>query len=154
MNKTIIAIHGRASEGKSSTIREIIRLLLSEYPNARASHEPKYDGDNFLAIDLGPVKIGFESQGDPNSRLIWNESLRKLANAELDEKRGGCDIIICATRTSGATVKQVDQIADEFNYHVLWISSYYSPSLNNTVLNKAAARNITSIIQSLVIDQL
>lgn len=111
MNKTIIAIYGGARYGKSTTLSETIRILENEYPNARFSDTPDYTKDNFLSVDLGTLKIGFESNGDPKGRLLWNESLKKLADRNEDPLRGGCDIIVCATRTEGKTVKKVDEIA-------------------------------------------
>ena len=52
------------------------------------------------------------------------------------------------------TVKQVDNIANTYNYHTLWISSYWSPSLNHNVLNRQAAESIINIIKGLIIGQL
>lgn len=49
---------------ESSTLSETIRLLENEYPNARFSETPDYTRDNFLSVDLGTLKIGFESNGD------------------------------------------------------------------------------------------
>lgn len=107
-----------------------------------------------MTIQFGNIKIGLESQGDPQSRLISEDSLRKLADKKYDPKLGGCDIIICATRTKRDTVKKVDQIANEYDYNTLWISSFWSPTLNKKYLNRAAALNIIEIIKSLIIGQL
>ena len=45
MNRTIIAIHGRANEGKSETIKKVCQLILETYPNAISSKIPDYKGD-------------------------------------------------------------------------------------------------------------
>ena len=148
MNKTIIAIHGRANEGKSETIKKVCSLILETFPNAISSETNiNYTGDILLTIDINGIIIGFESQGDPNSRMIYDETLRKLADKN-------CDIIICATRTGGMTVKKVDKIASDFDFHTLWISSFWSPTLNTEVLNRKAAENIINIIKSLIVGQL
>jgi hypothetical protein len=148
MNNTIIAIHGRANEGKSETIKKVCALILETFPEAVPSNEKiNYSGDIYLTISIGIIKIGFESQGDPNSRMIYDKTVEKLAKEK-------CDIIICATRTGGMTVKQVDNIANTYNYHTLWISSYWSPSLNHNVLNRQAAESIINIIKGLIIGQL
>ena len=154
MNKTIIAIYGRENEGKSETIKKVCKILLRDFPNAIPSSTPNYLGDILLAIQLSKIKIGIESQGDPNSRMLNNDTIKKLADSELDSELGGCDIIICATRTNGKTVKKVDEIADKYNYHTLWISSFFSPKLNSSVLNNKAANNIIEIIKSFSIEQL
>lgn len=154
MNKTIIAIHGRADEGKSETIKKACEIVLRDFPNATPSKSPNYSGDILLTIQLGKFKIGFESQGDPNSRMINDNTIEKLANIKLSSKLGGCDIIICATRTGGMTVKEVDKVADKHRYHTLWVSSFFSPKLNHSVLNNKAANNIIEIIKSLITEQL
>jgi hypothetical protein len=154
MNKTIIAVHGRASEGKSETIKKVCAIILRDFPNAIPSKTPTYSGDIILAIQIGKIKIGFESQGDPNSRMIYDNTIKKLADKELSSALGGCDIIICATRTGGMTVKEVDKIADKYGYDTLWISSFFSPKLNHSVLNTKAANNIIEIIKSLISEQL
>ena len=148
MNKTIIAIHGRANEGKSETIKKVCSIIIDIFPNSLPSiQEIDYVGDIFLTINIGKIKIGFESQGDPNSRIIYDNTITKLA----EEK---CDIIICATRTGGMTVKVVDKVAKTYNYNTLWISSSWSPTLNHDVLNRQAAEHILEIIKSLIIEQL
>ena len=148
MNKTIIAVHGRANEGKSETIKNVCKIILDTFPIAKPSKENiNYSDDINLIIDINGVRIGIESQGDPNSRMIWKKTVRKLA----EEK---CDIILCATRTSGETVKTVDKIANDFDYHTLWISSYFSPKLNKSILNLKAANNIIEIIKSIISSQL
>jgi len=154
MNKTIIAVHGRAGEGKSETIKKVCQILLRDFPNAIPSKKPNYSGDIFLTIQLDSIKIGFESQGDPNSRMIYDDTIKKLADEKLNKELGGCDIIICATRTTGMTVKKVDKIADNYGYNTLWISSFFSPKLNHAVLNERAANNIIEIIKSLIVGQL
>ena len=92
-----------------------------------------------MTITLGNIKIGIESQGDPNSRMIREDTIKGLAEQN-------CNIIICATRTEGATVHKVDEIAKEYDFHTLWLSSFWCPSLNHNVLNRKAADNITQVI--------
>jgi len=149
MNKTIIGIYGRTQESKSTTIKKIVELILANYPNAIPSINPiDYSGDILLTIQLGPIKIGFESQGDPNSRMLYADTVENLAKID------NCDIIVCATRTEGGTVKKVDFVADTYNYHTIWISSFWTPSLNHSVLNHMSAVNIIRIIDSLIIGRL
>ena len=100
-------------KGKSETIKKVCQILLRDFPSAIPSKTPNYSGDILLTIKLSNIKIGLESQGDPNSRMIYDDTLKKLADSELIPELGGCDIIICATRTGGMTVKKVDGIAGE-----------------------------------------
>ncbi len=151
MNKTIIGIYGRSSEGKSDTIKRACAEFLASHPLAVASISPiDYSGDILLTIKIGDIKIGIESQGDPNSRMISEDTLKKLADPIFDPILGGCDIILCATRTEGMTVGKVDEIANLYDYHTLWISSFWSPTLNHQVLNQIAAFNVVNIMDDLM----
>jgi Cdc6-like AAA superfamily ATPase len=149
--KTIIAIYGRKDEGKSETIKNVCRLLLSNFPNSIPSipiREIDYNSDILLTIKLGSILIGIESQGDPNSRMINDDTIKDLANQN-------CDIIVCATRTGGMTVAKVDNIALNNNnpYRVIWKSSYFNSGCNNDVLNYICAEEIINLIKSIIITQ-
>lgn len=149
MNKTIIGIYGRGQEGKSTTIKKVVELILNNYPNAVCSVDPvDYKGDVLLTIQIGVIKVGFESQGDPNSRMIYADTVENLAKVD------NCDIIVCATRTEGETVKKVDYVADTYGYHTIWLSSFWSPTITQRLLNQFAAENIIRIIDALIIGRL
>ena len=154
MNKTIIAVYGRASEGKSETIKKVCKFILRDFPNAKISEPQDYSGDILVSIKIGQIKIGLESQGDPNSRIINLNTIEQLADIELNPLLGNCDIIVCATRTGGMTVNKVNEVSSKYNYNNIWMSSFYSPTLNSDVLNDRAAINIIEIIKSLIIGQL
>jgi len=153
MKKTIIALYGRKDEGKSETLKCVCKLLLTNFPNSKSTPESiNYHNDILVIIDTGFVKIGIESQGDPKSRLICKDTVKKLANQN-------CDIIVCATRTHGETVCKVDKIANENDYYTLWLSSFWSPqspanALDRNVLNRIAAESIIEVVKSLIKEQL
>jgi len=75
--------------------------------------------------------VGIESQGDPNSRL--QQSLQDFYNA-------GCDIIICATRTAGMTVRWVCNSPGHYGVH--FIQQVYASSPNQQANNLAMAKRI------------
>lgn len=155
MERTIIGVYGRQSEGKSETIIRVRDILLRDFPNASIVASLDDGGQDILTvIQLGNVRIGLESQGDPNSRLIAERTVHRLANREPGNQFGNCDIIVCATRTGGMTVNEVSQVAVDFGYHGLWISSFFSPTLNSTTLNTLAAENLVAIIGALIIGRL
>jgi len=154
MNKTIIATYGASGKGKSTTIKIAAQLLIDQNPNAKVFIQHDFTYDILLTIQIGTIRIGFESQGDPKSRMLNYDTLRQLADKELNPRLGNCNIIVCATRTRGETPKKVDQIADEYGFHSLWISSFMSPKLNHSVLNNMAANNIINVINSLMTGQL
>ncbi len=142
MNRTILGIYGRADEGKSTIAKLVCQILVRKYPNSLPTNTViDYSGDILVTLTVEGLKIGIESQGDPRSRMF--HTLKQLGSAN-------CDIIICTTRTTGSTVNEVDHVADTFGYNTLWISSFYTPSLNTTVLNDQAAKNIVEIVEMLI----
>ena len=67
-------------------------------------------------VFLGGKKIGFASQGDPDTQ--------QKENIE-DHAKNGCDIIVTASRSKGGTVDNVSEIANKYGYTVVWISPFY-----------------------------
>jgi len=85
MKKTIIAVWGTASQGKTSTIKEVAKLLEQKFKNVITDPTPiNYEGEIYVVIIIGTIKIGITSQGDPNTGLP--DRLEELASK-------GCDII-------------------------------------------------------------
>lgn len=146
MNKTIIAVYGRAGEGKSETIKNVVSIFENLFPFALIQYLEN-DGDILAIISLGSVKIGIESQGDPNSRMIHKDTIDQLIAKS-------CEIIVCATRTDGMTVKKVDQLAVQYGFNTIWKSSYYTNGLDTTVANRIAAEEIVNLIQSIIVGRI
>lgn len=108
MRKKIIALFGRANVGKTSTLRRVLQSL-EERPGATVDRQiDRVDIRAIILID--GLKIGIETQGDPTGRLA--ESLELFA-------REGCNVIICATRTSGRTMDAVKR--HEGVFRIKWI---------------------------------
>ena len=68
-NRTIIAVRGVANQGKSASIKIVYSLLRELYPAAKIE-ELNIGVDITVVITIDGVKVGIESQGDPNSRLF------------------------------------------------------------------------------------
>lgn len=154
MKKTIIAIYGRQNEGKSETIKQACKIILETFPNAIASINPvNYSWDIFLTIKIENWKIGFVSQGDPNSEAIREGTVGKLADPD-DKEFGACDIIICASRTKATTVDILEEVSKRHNFHIIWKSSLQCPGLNHDVLNRIGAEGIVELIKALMLGQL
>lgn len=160
-DKTIIIYTGRANEGKSSTLIEVCRRLITpSTPVLTYNNQPiNFSRDVLASIRLGKIKIGIESQGDPGSRMIMFDTIRYLADAKFSIKGfqaglGDCDIIICASRTAGATVKRIDQIAARYNYRTLWKGSYYAPGFSHASINNYTASEIIHITNEIILNRL
>lgn len=112
--KKIISIYGTANVGKSETIKLVYTKLLKMFPDLTflpsfAQIIPQ-KGDICVVFIVKNKIIGIESQGDPNSRIFKSLPLFIKLN---------CDIIICAARTRGATVKEVEK--HNISYVIKWI---------------------------------
>jgi hypothetical protein len=157
IEKTIIAVYGRQNEGKTSTIIRTYQKLISDFVN-RTIIEEIISNEIFAVIEIGNIKIGFESTGDPKSRIITENTLEKLsANIDsnhFDLRISDCNIIICASRTSGGTVNEIDRIASTFGYRTIWKSSYYAPNFNHDVVNRIASEEIVNLIKSIITTEL
>lgn len=144
--KTIIAVWHSGQKGKTETIREIAQNLMAIYPNFKpikpANHpinlHPKKDFS--LVIEINGKIIGIESQGDPKTGL--KKRLKRLV------EKYKCDIVYCATRTRGETVKNVESIAKDSDYKLIWTSTYQTTS-NHPLVNDLKAKHIIDLTQKL-----
>lgn len=142
MGKTVFAIWGQAQQGKSDTVKRIAQEIIAAYSEAITSPETiSYSNDIQVIIRIGKIKIGIESQGDPNSRLF--SSLKMFSSAN-------CDIILCSTRTSGATVHAVKSLQSSHGYEIVWVTNHRSKEKNQNALNDISAKNIFGLIQQVI----
>jgi hypothetical protein len=112
MKNKIIALYGRGNSGKTTTLTLVIEAF-ERFSKAKVIR--LIDGVDIQAIiTIDSLKIGIETQGDPNSRL---ETSLNFFEQE------GCVIIICATRTRGKTVDIVNN--HKPNYDIKWIKKLY-----------------------------
>lgn len=137
MKKIVFANCGAGNQGKSSSVKEVYNLLNSKY-KARLL----IDGADVKAtIQINGLLVGIESQGDPNSRIF--QSLKDFVNR-------GCDIIVCACRSSGSTRKKVESLAN-LGYQIVWTHNdrTIDPTLYSHLNNVYAHR-----IELLILDRI
>jgi len=137
--KTIIALRGVAKQGKSASIKMAYALLKDAYPNAQV--EELYIGvDIAVVITINGVKVGIESQGDPNSRQF--RSLDHFVSI-------GCKVIICATRSRGDTVDAVNALAGK--YKIDWYPKSGASSASKQVAaNRSVAQQILAAVRAAI----
>ena len=87
-------------------------MLTAKHPEAKIEQNHTTKAEVRIVLTINGLKIGIESQGDPSGRLI-RESLDLFVKT-------GCDLIICATRTSGATKNRVDALQSQ-GFDVHWL---------------------------------
>lgn len=112
--KYLIGLYGKSNIGKTEAIRLVFELIKEKYPDLK--YDPDYqpilsnDGDISVIVIVNGIKIGIESQGDPNSRIFVSIPIFINLN---------CDVILCATRTRGATVQIIEGLKNDFQIN--WI---------------------------------
>jgi len=97
----LYALQGRGKTGKTSTLKEVFNLLSQKYPLA-VTEVIRQTSDIKIIMLINGIKVGIESEGDPNGRL--EESLH-------DFVQSNCNVIFCAVRTRGMTVGWVNHYA-------------------------------------------
>lgn len=129
--KKAIALKGVARIGKSQTIRTVDELLRVKNPDAMVEHEYRTKVELRVVLSINGVKIGIETTGENIKRI--NESFDLFVNL-------GCEVIICATRTSGKTVMAVNALP---GHDVVWLEQQAQSNPIERVLgNLAMARQI------------
>ncbi|MCD6678941.1 hypothetical protein [Vibrio cholerae] len=128
----IFALQGIGSSGKTSTLREVFNQLRTKYPTAPIDIINN-GADITVVIDINGIKVGIESQGDPNSRL--QTSLPYFVSLK-------CDVIFCAIRTKGMTVQWVNQCSNK--YKVQFVPKLQS-SNGHAQINLQQALNLISM---------
>lgn len=117
MRKLVIADRGAGSIGKSSAVREVFYQLSREYkPKLEEWQYEKDTGDIKAIFEIGGVKVGVESQGDPGCDM--EETMKDFA------VKYECDIIVTACRTKGSTFQKVNTYLRRKGYDILWYAHY------------------------------
>lgn len=109
--KAIICMQGKANIGKTHTLRKVYEKLNS---HEKTILEQPND-DIYATIKMGDFLIGIVTQGDPMSGL--KERLNELMQKS-------CDIIVCASRSKGYTVEDVENSALQNGYSLIWSSPF------------------------------
>ena len=131
--KTALALNGPKKTGKSQTLRTVVELLTQNHPDATIEHDHTTKADTRLVLNINGWKIGIES------RLV--NSLDLFVNA-------GCDVIVCATRTSGATVDAVNALQG-FDFH--WLEQPKASQPFEQILRSLSmARQIVAEVEALI----
>ena len=96
--RRLFAVKGLPHSGKGKTVRLVLSKLLDEFPDAeKILCQPSAKSKDVCAVlSIDGTRIGFESNNHPKD--LTEKSLKLFS-----KKR--CDVIICATLTTGHTVE-------------------------------------------------
>lgn len=143
MSKTIIANYGAGSLGKSSSIKAVFEKIKKTYKHSITDFIDGGDVRAIIHLTDHDIKIGLESQGDPNSRM---EASMNLFVAK------SCDIIISACRTKGDTINKIYDVRNTNGYEIIWAQNIISESKKHDVdlINDIYSTSILEIIDNLL----
>lgn len=141
--KTIIAVWNSADRGKSKTLRKFADITISLSPQKIIEEKNYYNsnGDFRLVVELNGKIIAIETAGDPSTELDLR--LKEIVDSH------NPDIILCTTRTSGATVYGVSAFSTI--YDVIWTSTYqYETNTSiEDILNETKAKHLFDLLKTL-----
>lgn len=114
---TIYALKGRQNSGKTTTLKLLESTLQSKYPSNTTLFRTG-TVDITIVMDINGQTVGIACGGDSEAIVLKN--LRALSGYK-------CDIIFCATRSRGRTVKAVNSYLASHIVHF----EYKKPNTNN-----------------------
>ena len=157
MKKTLLAIYATENVGKTTSIKNFFLKFITKHS---AQIKDIKDSDNvnsneiYKIIELqNGIKIGVCSYGDDGANL---ETLKKLSEEN-------CKVIVCASRTKGASVdsinifieeskKEIQEIKNNMTkYNVKWIHKSYfwdNPDYyEEKILNDSFSESILEFVE-------
>ena len=141
----IIALWHGAGRGKSSSLRNLANLFDQQYQldiPAEILERIEARFDFQWVFEINGVTVAILSQGDPRTNL--ERRLRDLIAIN------NCNLIFCATRTRGETVRAVENVANAFDTNIIWTSTY-QPTNENDVdqLNEIKAQHLLDLVHQM-----
>jgi len=145
MKKIIIAVWGRGSVGKTTTIKEVYKMLLEKYKDSEEIYNKSAQVEIEVVLRINGHLVGLVSKGDPGSGL--DERLKILVTI-------GCEVIVCATRTRGNTEDYVNSYKPD--YSIEWLEQAVEISgaeqrRMNTVRAKQIVRMISEVVEDRIV---
>lgn len=111
--KKMFTLRGVSQCGKTSKVRGVAQWLLHTYPNAVLCDIDFIKTEIWGVIEIGRLKIGFNSAGDTEEIVQWADDLLR--------KYPDIDILINTCRTRGAGYQHIE---NTYNYANGWIGKY------------------------------
>ena len=157
MKKTLLAIYGTSDIGKTTSIKNFFLKFITKH-SAQIKEIKGSDNVNsneiYKIIELqNDIKIGVCSCGDNGKNL---EILKKFTSED-------CKVIVCASRTKGASVDSINIFIDESKkeiqeiknnmtkYNVKWIHKSYfwdKPDYcEEKMLNNSFSESILELVE-------
>lgn len=142
--KKVIAMWGGEDIGKSSNILALAKEMIRVYPGHKVIHcsmpIATLSIDFRLILEINKKTMAFESMGDPNSGL--NTRLPEIINLY------NPDVLICACRSKGYTVTDVENAAASMGAEIIWTTPYQC-AIDQMILNDLKAKHLLDLMVNL-----
>jgi hypothetical protein len=139
--KTIIVIRGSGNTGKTTAIKRVYALRPQTWQTV-VYREP--DKDIVATIQYHQKLIGISSFGDECKTQI--EFVQNLIDAN-------CEVILTASRSSGGRLTDLEALAAQHGYEVIWKLPNNKGNVNLSQMphiNDAYARALINLIEQLL----
>lgn len=139
--RLIISVWGRSKIGKTSTIKELSKILEKRSkPIYLKGNYHSEKGDFVAVFKINKTIIAIVSKGDPPANKRKKELLEII-------KRHKPHVLFCASRTSGETVNVIRGVAKKFDSKLIWTSPYESDKKLKSYgsLNQIKARHLINL---------
>lgn len=124
-NTRILALWGKANNGKSETILKLIDLLISNGAEIKNAKNSRINAkDKWVILSYKSKIIGVTTRGD--TRALLEEDFENFKT---------CDICVCATHLYGGTVKFIAENYCENNIYWLRKSAFSVGTINEEKFN-------------------
>lgn len=137
LSKFILALRGPGNTGKSTTIHLLYKLMNMSGFNDIEGNFGKFK-DFWCVFEKGGKKIGITSLGDSYSVLSHKLDILNQA---------GCEVIVCACRTSGQTIELLEE---KLAFKVEYFEKTRAGALSETEANKNDASALLNRIKQLI----
>lgn len=146
---TMIVLQARAKRGKTSTFRELAKLINNDIAFKELKKEIINENGDFILVVSNDCdkKIAIISAGD---NPILGTRLIKVQGEHSD-----IDILFCACRTKGKTVKIVEDFAQKNKFELFFTSTYQIVEKDedkrkekSKPLNEQRAKELFGLIQT------
>lgn len=128
-------LYGRRNSGKTTSLNHLIGLLdpsQNNWPQGK---------DREVLVDYQGVRVAVTTKGDGLEEIEGN-----LRFAE----ETGCDILVTAARTKGATQNEIRKRASEYPANLIEVGAYIAPQSSRSLVNLVLADSLKKVIEGLI----
>lgn len=138
--KTMIVLEAVANQGKTSTLTFLKEMFFQEGYTRKIYYEMPDDKDFAISFEINKKIVAIISQGDDH----------RLDKRLTDLYKENIDVLFCASRTKGSTIKAIENISKKHDINIIWSTTYRTKvKEDEIILNKLKACHLRDVMISL-----